>query len=46
MKSRGFLLSTDGPLENVLKIKPPLVVSRGQIAAMLESVDDLLPGLG
>ncbi len=25
MKEKGFLLSTDGPLHNVLKIKPPLV---------------------
>ncbi|MBO9634157.1 MAG: aminotransferase class III-fold pyridoxal phosphate-dependent enzyme, partial [Chitinophagaceae bacterium] len=28
MKARGFLLSTDGPLYNVLKIKPPLVFTR------------------
>lgn len=27
MKERGILLSTDGPLHNVLKIKPPLVFS-------------------
>ena len=28
MKERGFLLSTDGPLHNVLKIKPPMVFSK------------------
>lgn len=28
MKERGFLLSTDGPLNNVLKIKPPLVFGK------------------
>lgn len=28
MKERGFLLSTDGPLNNVLKIKPPVVFSK------------------
>jgi 4-aminobutyrate aminotransferase-like enzyme len=28
MKERGVLLSTDGPLHNVIKIKPPLVFSR------------------
>lgn len=28
MKNRGFLLSTDGPLHNVLKIKPPIIFSR------------------
>ena len=27
MKHRGVLLSTDGPLHNVIKIKPPLVFS-------------------
>ncbi len=29
MKARGVLISTDGPDENVLKIKPPLVLSAG-----------------
>ena len=28
MKERGILLSTDGPLHNVLKLKPPLVFAR------------------
>ncbi|HJS75136.1 MAG TPA: aminotransferase class III-fold pyridoxal phosphate-dependent enzyme, partial [Vicinamibacteria bacterium] len=27
MKEEGVLLSTDGPLHNVIKIKPPLVFS-------------------
>ena len=38
MKGRGILLSTDGPLDNVIKIKPPLVFSR-------ENADELLAGL-
>jgi len=38
MKERGVLLSTDGPLENVIKIKPPLVFS-------LENADELVAGL-
>jgi 4-aminobutyrate aminotransferase-like enzyme/Ser/Thr protein kinase RdoA (MazF antagonist) len=29
MKDRGVLLSTDGPFHNVIKIKPPMVFSRG-----------------
>lgn len=29
MKNRGILLSTDGPLHNVIKIKPPLVIDEG-----------------
>jgi 4-aminobutyrate aminotransferase-like enzyme len=28
MKKRGFLISTDGPLHNVLKIKPPMPFSK------------------
>jgi 4-aminobutyrate aminotransferase-like enzyme/Ser/Thr protein kinase RdoA (MazF antagonist) len=28
MKNRGILLSTDGPLHNVIKIKPPLVFNK------------------
>ena len=27
LKQRGVLVSTDGPMHNVLKIKPPLVFS-------------------
>jgi 4-aminobutyrate aminotransferase-like enzyme/Ser/Thr protein kinase RdoA (MazF antagonist) len=42
MRDRGFLLSTDGPLHNVLKIKPPLVVGRDDLAAMLEALDEVL----
>ena len=42
MRDRGFLLSTDGPLHNVLKIKPPMVLSSGDVAAVLENIDDVL----
>jgi 4-aminobutyrate aminotransferase-like enzyme len=28
MKERGFLLSTDGPYDNVIKFKPPMCFSR------------------
>ena len=41
MRERGVLLSTDGPLHNVLKIKPPMVFSRAdadQLADNLEIV--------
>ncbi len=38
MKDRGVLLSIDGPFENVIKIKPPLVFSR-------ENADELVAGL-
>ena len=42
MRDRGFLLSTDGPFHNVLKIKPPMVLSSGDVAAVLENIDDVL----
>jgi 4-aminobutyrate aminotransferase-like enzyme len=38
MKDRGVLLSIDGPFENVIKIKPPLVFSR-------ENADELVAAL-
>jgi 4-aminobutyrate aminotransferase-like enzyme len=38
MRDHGFLMSTDGPLHNVLKLKPPLVFSA-------QNADDLLAAL-
>ena len=38
MRDHGFLMSTDGPLHNVLKLKPPLVFSE-------QNADDLLTAL-
>ncbi len=45
MKERGFLLSTDGPLYNVLKIKPPLVFSKQNAADMVRHLDEALTEL-
>ncbi|MEE2973119.1 MAG: aminotransferase class III-fold pyridoxal phosphate-dependent enzyme, partial [Planctomycetota bacterium] len=42
MRSRGVLLSTDGPLHNVVKIKPPLVLDEGDIDMTLRLLDDVL----
>ena len=42
MRNRGFLLSTDGPHHNVLKIKPPMVLTGEDIAAVLKNVDEVL----
>ena len=36
MKEKGYLLSTDGPLHNVLKIKPPIVFSEQNALDLLE----------
>lgn len=45
MKARGFLLSTDGPLHNVLKIKPPLVFTRDNALQMVQHLDDVLSAM-
>ena len=46
MRDRGVLLSTDGPLHNVIKIKPPLVVDEGDVDMTLRLLDDVLVDLG
>jgi len=45
MRERGFLLSIDGPLHNVLKIKPPMVVQWEDLSAMLQALDEVLGGM-
>jgi 4-aminobutyrate aminotransferase-like enzyme len=41
-KEKGVLLSTDGPDDNVLKIKPPLVFSRADADRVVAVLDDVL----
>lgn len=45
MKDRGFLISTDGPLHNVLKIKPPLVFNKENADAFMVNLDMVLDEL-
>jgi 4-aminobutyrate aminotransferase-like enzyme/Ser/Thr protein kinase RdoA (MazF antagonist) len=45
MKERGILLSTDGPLHNVIKIKPPIVFSRADAGFLLAGLDSVLEEL-
>jgi 4-aminobutyrate aminotransferase-like enzyme len=42
MKARGFLLSTDGPLHNVLKIKPPMTFSKANAKSFCENLEQVL----
>ena len=42
MKARGFLLSTDGPFHNVIKIKPPMVLGERDVDQTLEALDEVL----
>jgi 4-aminobutyrate aminotransferase-like enzyme/Ser/Thr protein kinase RdoA (MazF antagonist) len=46
MKWRGFLLSTDGPHHNVLKIKPPLVLQVHDVDATVAALDEVLGAVG
>ena len=39
-KERGVFLSSDGPGDNVLKIKPPLVVTRADVDKFLDVLSD------
>jgi 4-aminobutyrate aminotransferase-like enzyme/Ser/Thr protein kinase RdoA (MazF antagonist) len=43
MKDAGVLLSTDGPLHNVIKIKPPMIFARTDADVLLERLDAMLP---
>jgi 4-aminobutyrate aminotransferase-like enzyme len=40
MKERGILLSTDGPFHNVLKIKPPMVLSEADVDMVIRAMDE------
>jgi 4-aminobutyrate aminotransferase-like enzyme/Ser/Thr protein kinase RdoA (MazF antagonist) len=42
MKNRGMLLSTDGPFHNVLKIKPPMVLTNDDVDMVVRVLDDEL----
>jgi 4-aminobutyrate aminotransferase-like enzyme len=42
MKEKGILLSTDGPDDNVLKIKPPLCFSTEDADRVVEALDEVL----
>lgn len=51
MREMGILMSTDGPHNNVLKIKPPIVFTKSNSDFLLDSIekvlreDFMLPGL-
>jgi 4-aminobutyrate aminotransferase-like enzyme len=45
MKNRGFLLSTDGPDHNVIKIKPPMVLTEHDVDETVENLDSVLGDL-
>ena len=46
MRDQGVLLSTDGPHHNVIKIKPPMVLTRQDIDMTLALLNDVLSAYG
>ena len=42
LRQRGVLISGDGPGRNVLKIKPPLVVTKEDMDMFVETLDQVL----
>jgi 4-aminobutyrate aminotransferase-like enzyme/Ser/Thr protein kinase RdoA (MazF antagonist) len=45
LKAKGYLLSTDGPLHNVLKIKPPMTFNKQNADEMVRLLDIALSEL-
>ena len=45
MRDRGVLLSTDGPHHNVIKIKPPMVLTEDDVDATLSHLNKVLTSL-
>jgi 4-aminobutyrate aminotransferase-like enzyme len=45
MRDRGVLMSTDGPLHNVIKIKPPMVLNGEDVEITLKLLDEGLTSL-
>ena len=46
LKNRGFLISTDGPLHNVLKIKPPIIFSKENADELVQNLHEILSEMG
>ena len=45
MKEMGILISVDGPNNNVLKIKPPMIFNRDDALFLIESLDTILSNM-
>lgn len=42
MKSKGFLMSTEGPYHNVLKVKPPIIFQKQHVDLFMTALEDVL----
>ena len=46
LRDRGVLISTDGPADNVLKIKPPIVFGRAEADILLHELGEVMRTIG
>ena len=46
LRDQGILISADGPDENILKIKPPLVVTKEDVDHFIEVLIQSLKHIG
>ena len=46
MRDNGVLISTDGPFDNVLKIKPPMAFGRHEADILADALDAALSDCG
>jgi 4-aminobutyrate aminotransferase-like enzyme len=42
VRERGVLIGSTGPLDNVLKVRPPLVVTADQADLIVAAIDETL----
>ena len=42
MRERGVLIGSDGPRDNVLKIRPPMPFARAHVERLVTALDDTL----
>lgn len=42
MKEKGILLGTDGPYHNVIKIKPPLIITKADVDLFIKALDEVI----
>jgi len=45
LKEKGILLGTDGPFNNVIKIKPPMVITKEDVDMFIRIFDDTLSNM-
>jgi 4-aminobutyrate aminotransferase-like enzyme len=45
MRERGVLIGTTGPADNVLKVRPPLVISTDEADLIVRTLDETLAAL-